>query len=882
MNGWLRRIASWVLGRDEVRALSSEMEELYLHRVEKDGEAAAKQWLRRENRRAVLRLLGIRFQRWSPGSPETPGRGGGSVWISGLRARLRSLIKAPVFVVAIVGTLALGIGGTTAVFGVVHAVLLSPLPYPESHELVRIFNSSRGHQWSFSVADYLALEEQQTRFESVAALDWRRATYTNEAGSNRMLVHEATPSLLPLLGVRPAHGRVFLEGEGEPGAPVVALLGWEFWHREFGGDPSRLGEGVRVDGREIPIVGVLPARVGPTLEDAEIILPLQLEPPPRKGPFFLVTLGRLGGGVDQAVASAELAAINERIFPVWQDSWSDQETTWVMADLKDVVVGDVAPTLIVILGAAVFVLLMVCANAASLLLARILDRRRELAVRAALGASRGSVVSLLATESGILLLLGSLGGLGLAILGIRLATTMGAPFIPRVSEVGLTAPVLLFLLFLSAGSLVLFGVLPALKASGVHVASGIREGGSRAGASVWTGRVRSFLVTTQFAVSVPVLVGGGLLVASFLALTQVDPGFDADRVVALDVALPGGADRTPDELRQIWDGVLQEVRSLPGVAQAGVGQGRPPGEHPFTNNFVLEDQPVAEGETQPSVPWIFASEPYFEALGSSLVAGRSFSPMADDAPLEVLVDEAFAHRFYAGPEDALGRRFVSGGCTGEDCPRTTIVGVMEELRYTGLEGSNPGVMFLDSGRYPSGSSSMVIRAEAGVEPSTLVPMVRDVVWGAEERAAISRVATGPELLSRNIRVPRYLAALMGSFGGVSLLLAILGIYGVMDYFVRQSRRDMGIRIALGGEPSHVLRLVLRKGMGLVILGMGAGLVAALGLTRFMKSLLHGIEPSDPRVLLGALVALAGLAGLACWGPARRASSVPPREVLAED
>jgi hypothetical protein len=291
---------------------------------------------------------------------------------------------------------------------------------------------------------------------------------------------------------------------------------------------------------------------------------------------------------------------------------------------------------------------------------------------------------------------------------------------------------------------------------------------------------------------------------------------------------------------------------------------------------------VTEGETQPAVPWIYASEAYFEALGSRLVAGRLFGPVADDAPPVVLVDEAFARRFYSGPEDALGRRFVSGGCTGEDCVRSTIIGVMEEVRYTGLEGPNLGVMFLNSQRYPSGSPSMVVRAQEGVDPTSLIPVVRDAIWQSDRRAAISRVATGPELLSRDLRVPRYLAALMGSFGGISLLLAIVGIYGVMDYFVRQHRRDMGIRIALGGEPSHVLRLVLRRGMTLVAVGMGTGLVAALVLTRFMASLLHGITPTDPRVLFAALTTLAVVAVLACWGPARRASNVPPREVLAEE
>ncbi|MFC1661917.1 ABC transporter permease, partial [Gemmatimonadota bacterium] len=653
MNHWLQRIASWVLGREEARALSSEMEELYRCRVEREGAAAAKRWQRRQRRKMLKHLLVGGLRRGSLKNAGHSRKPTGPGWVTGFRVQLRGLARAPVFAGSVAGTLALGIGGITTVFGVVHAVLLNPLPYPESQELVQISNSSKGQQWPLSVADYLAIEEQQTQFEGVGAMASGQATYSRDSGSDRMLVHLVTPGLFPLLGVQPTHGRVFFEEERNPGAPPVVVLGWDFWNREFRGDPSRMGENVRIDGQEVPVVGVLPAQVGPSLEDADIIFPLQLVPPQRKGPFFLDAFGRLGEGVDAEAASAELVAINERIFPIWVDSWQDQEATWLMTDLRTRVVGDVGPSLLVILGAAIFVLIMVCANAASLLLARILDRRRELAVRAALGASRGNLVAQLVAESGLLVVIGSLGGLGLAILGIRLTSSFGAPFIPRTSEVAFSGPVLLFFLAMSVASLVMFGLLPALKAPAAQVSEGLREGGARTGASAWTGKARNLLVTIQFAVSVPILVGGGLLVGSFLALTQVDPGFDADRVLALDVSLSADDQRTKQELNQVWEQLLQEIGSLPGVARAGVGQGRPPGDHPLTNNFVLEDQPVAEGETQPSVPWVFASEAYFDALGAGLVAGRMFGPLVDNAPRVALVDEAFARRFYSGPEDAL-------------------------------------------------------------------------------------------------------------------------------------------------------------------------------------------------------------------------------------
>lgn len=650
----------------------------------------------------------------------------------------------------------------------------------------------------------------------------------------------------------------------------------------MGGDPAAIGQTIQLDGEETTVVGVLPKKPGPLLEDAEIVVALQLAPPPRKGPFFLTAVGRLHDDAAPAVAASELRAINERIFPLWQDSWSDQETTWAMTDLKEYVVGSVGTSLWVLMGGALFVLLMVCFNSASLLLARLMDRRRELAIRTALGASRGQLLGHMFTENLVLALLGMGTGLLLTVAGMRLVTSVGSDFIPRTSEIGLTPSVIVFFAASTAASLLLFGLLPVLQGTRSGGSLELRDGGQRLGQTLSQRRARSLLVATQMAVSVPLLVGGGLLLASFQKLSHVDPGFDADQLLTLNVALPPDPSVSPQELSGFWRSLLDEIRAIPGVEEAGVGQGRPPAEAPFTNNFVLEDHPLAPGATQLSVPWVFGSPEYFEALGSRLVAGRMFDPMLDDSLFPVLVDQSWALRFFDSPADAVGRRFQSGGCTTEGCPWGTVIGVMEDVRYSGLRDANPGTMFLNADVAPNPSSVLMVRTHPDGDPAALAPRVRELIRNANVQAAVSGIATGDELLGRTLRVPRYLTILGGAFGGISLLLAVLGMYGIMDYFVRRHRRDIGIRLALGGEPARAIGLVLKRGMILATAGIVVGLAGAVALTRWMSALLFDVAPTDPFVMGASVSVLLLVATLACWGPALRAARIPPREVMAEE
>jgi predicted permease len=882
------QLALRVLGKADFDVLQSEMEELYRERIDQEGKEAADRWLQRERQRAIKELISV----WGEGldhvgpSPlkkklTKPTRiDTMHSMIRGVLGGFRSLSRTPMFALTMIGTMALGIGGMTAVFGVVHGVMLQALPYHEPSELVRLSNRAQGRDLWFSAADYFALEEQRTLFEGVAAMEWHRATFTSDENTEAMLVHSVTPGFFPLLGIDPVHGRTFTEEEGLPGTQPSALVSWGFWNRELGGDPAAVGGSIRLDGVTVPVVGVLPRNSGPLLEDLEILLPLKLEPPTRRGPFFLVAFGRLAEGVGAAAATAELEAIHERMVTLWRGS-PDQGATWAMTGLKDYVLGDLRPPLLVLLGAALFVLIMVCSNGASLTLARLWDRRQELAVRAALGASRRNLAGHLLAESVIIAILGAGAGLVFAGFGIRLAVTAGSTILPRTGEVGLSSPVLLFFALTSVGSLALFGLLPALQGSRSEIGPDLRGGGARTTPGAWRRRTQNLLAATQFAVTVPVLIGAGLLLVSFVKLARVDSGFDVDRVLALDVAIPVDQVASREELTAFWKDLLGDLKVIPGVMEAGVGRGRPPSRPPVRNNFVLEDQPVGEGQSQPIVPWVFASREYMDALGSRLLAGRMFDPVLDESQSVALVDEAWALRFYGSTSRAVGRRFRSGGCTNYGCPWTTVIGVMEELKYSGLKASNPGVVFLNAHAHPSSSSTLLIRAQPDQDPSTLVPTVRETVRRANIQAAISRVASGKELLEGNLRDPKYLAVLVGSFGAISFLLAILGIYGVMERFVRHHRREIGIRQALGGDSGRIVGLVLRRGMTVVILGCGVGLGGAAALTRFMGAILFEVGPTDPMVVGSSLAAVVAVATLACWGPARSAAKVAPREVLAE-
>jgi predicted permease len=863
-----RSLPDGIVREDVVGSLAQE----HADRVARHGHRRADRWYRRQ-------VLGILTRSAASGLMRGKRRAHPRDVAVGLGRAFRRLARAPAFALAVVATLALGIGGTTAVFAIVHGVLVRPLPYPDAERLVWIRNGAPDRTFSFSMADFLALREQQTHFSQVAAYDPNGVTLTTDGGSERLQAYMVSAEFMELLDLQPLLGRAIAEEDTRPGAERITLLSRGVWETRFGSDPDILGRAVTLDQQATTVVGVLPSPVGPIERDRDFLLPLTLEPPPRKGPFFLRVIGRLREEEARPAASQELAAISERIFPIWQDSFHDTAVRWIMLDLKEAILGDVGTSLWVAMAAVAALLLIALTNAANLTVARAMEREHETAVRAALGAGRGRMLLHRLSETAVLAALGVGAGFGLAHLGLTAAARVGGPFIPRVAEAALSGPVLFFLFLVALVSIALMGLVPALHLrtplAALHVNRRGLGGDSRAG------RLRQALVVAQLSVTVPLLVGGTLMASSLWSLRGVDPGFDADRVLTMSATLPPIGYDGPDSQHEFWQRVLAEVRALPGVEAAGTGNGLPPDDPGFGNNFVLEDIPLAPGASEFEVPWTIADPGYFEALGVELLAGRMFDADTDPPPV-ALVDESWARRFFSDPRDALGRRFVMGGCMDPTrCDWWTVIGVVSDLEYNGLAQDNQGAIYMDGERFVQRGAFLVVRTTRG-DPATLAPAVRAIIRDADPQVPVADVATGRELLDESLRGDTYLAVLVGMFGSVALLLSLVGIYGVLTHFVEQRRRDIGIRLALGGEPRRVAGLVMRIAMRLVVAGVVLGGIVALGASRLMEHILFGVDPWDPASFGAVVVGLSAAALVSCWGPARRAARLDPARTLKEE
>lgn len=799
-----------------------------------------------------------------------------------LRLACRGLARKPGLAATVVLTVGLGIGATTAVGSVVHAVLIQPLPYYDAGRLLRVYTDAPPNQFRLSVADFLALDEQQTSFEAVAGYTGTAATFTRGLVAERVPGKLVTGSYFSLLGVRPSHGRALAPADDRPGGEPVVVVSRELADRHLGGPAAAVGERVRLDGVDHAVVGVLPAEAGP-LEQVDLFLPARWETPPRKGPFIVTALARLRPGVDRAAAEEELSAINRRIFPIWQTSYQDERATWGAMGLEEHVVGSVGTTLWLVLAAVGFVLLLASTNAANLLVARLAQRRRELAVRGALGASRARVVRHLVAESAVLAAAAAALGLGLAVAGIRLVATAGADSLPRAAEIGLSLPVLAFWAAVTLASVLLFGLVPALAGAGIRFEGSLGSGERTSTDAPGPRRLRQVLVGAQFAVATPLLVGSALLLASLVQLQRVDPGFEPEGVLTASVLLPAESYPDPADVRFFWETARSRIEALPGVVGVALGDGRPPRGVGNINNFDLEDHPTPPGESEPTAPWVSVTPDYFELMGVPLLGGRTFDERdaAPDAPGVVIVDRAWAERYFPG-ESPLGRRLHEGGSPDW----TTVVGVVGEVKYLGLDQPDPGTVYWPMSQRPVSHpieqitaryAYFVVRTSA--DPTTLIGPLREVVRALDPALPLQEVATAEELLAESLEVPRTLSALVAGFAAVALALALVGIYGVMSYFVQQHTREIGIRIALGGRPATVRRLVVAEGMRVALVGVAFGLAAAFALTRYLETLLFEVEPTDLRAFVGVAVPLLGAALAACLEPARRAASVDPAITL---
>ena len=805
-----------------------------------------------------------------------------------LRICVRGLLRARVMTATIVATVGLGIGATTVIFAAVNAALLRPLPYVEPERLVRIYTDSPPYKFRFSVADYLALQSQQTQFEQIAGYTDREMTFSDGTIAERVRARLVTWTYFSLLGIRPAAGRDFTESDGRPGSAPTVIVSHAFWQQRFGGRSDVIGASIRLDGVEYTVAGVLPPDVGPLERRQELFVTSQWEPPRRKGPFFIIALGRLRSEADRSAAEDELRAINRRIFPLWQSSYQDERATWSLMDLKAHVVGEVHTIAGLALAAVALVWLIACANASNLLVARVTSRRRELAVRAALGASRGRVVRYLLAESAVLAVAAAALGIGFAFAGIDLLRDVGAGYFPRTQEITLTGPVLWLLVALTTASALLFGLVPAIHGTGGSVDESLRAVGRSSTGSIAVRRLRHALVASQFAIATPLLVVAGLLLGSLSELGRVDLGFDHRNLVSGSILLPAAQYAEPAQVVTFWDELERRVSALPGVSGIAFADGRPPNDVSNFNNFDLEQSPTPPGQSQPVTPWVAVTPSYFRLLGLTLVDGRLFTERDGVTPdvSVVVVDRAWATRFFPR-ESAVGKRFKEGGCT--ECAWTTVVGVVSEVKYAGLDQPDQGTVYTPiAGRgleFPIDQTTARFRyliLRTGTDPASIVPGVRQVIRELDPSVPFSAVATIDDLVARSLQGPRSLSTLVSGFAILALVLSVIGIYGVMAYYVQQNAKDIGIRLALGGGRADVLRLVMGQGMQVVSSGMAIGLAAAVAATRLLGSLLFGVGATDVFTFAAVALVLSAVAFAACLVPARRATGVQPAMVLRND
>ena len=796
-----------------------------------------------------------------------------------VRISMRSLARVPILTLTILATVGLGIGATTVIFAAVDAAFLRPLPYEQPDRLFRMYTDAPPNKFRFSVADLLAFEAQQTHFSQVAAYTDRSMTYSDGVSAELMRGRLVSWTYFTLLGIRPVLGTGFTARDGTPGNPQAVMIGHAFWQQRLGARRDVIGTPIRLDGANYTVVGVLPPLNGTLERGQQFFVAAQWTPPPRKGPFLYTVLGRLRDGVNPAAAAEELRAINKRIFPIWKASYQDDKATWGMMDLQTFIVGNsIAGDAVTIAGLALtavgLVWLIACTNASNLLVARVSSRRRELALRAALGATRSRVVRYLLVESALLAAGAVIIGVALARVGIGLLQTFGAAYFPRVQEIALDGPVLWMMAALTMASVLIFGLIPAVHGTGGGAESTLQSMGRSSTGSTAVRRLRQALVGSQFAIATPLLVMAGLLLASLNQLSRVDLGFDSRNMLTGSLRLPGAMYTEAGRVTSYWDEFRRRVEALPGVAGITFTDSLPPDGAGNFNNFDLEQFPTQPGQSQPVTPWVAVTPEYFRVFGLTLLEGRLLEET--DAQREflesVVVDRAWAKRFFPN-ESAVGKRFKGGGCT--ECPWTAVVGVVSEVKYAGLDQPDPGTVY-------SPMAGRLVRsfvARTTTDAAALLPEVRQVLRELDPNVALTGAATIDELVADSLGQPQSLSTLVGAFALAALTLAIVGIYGVMAYYVQQHLKDISIRLALGGTSGDVLRMVVGQGMRVVAAGVIAGLLAAFALTRLMSTLLFGVGPADAATFAAAGLLMLSVALAACFIPARRAVGIQPAEVL---
>jgi putative ABC transport system permease protein len=803
-----------------------------------------------------------------------------------LRFGLRMLVKNPGFTAIAVGVLALGIGANSAIFSVVYGVLMRPLPYRAPQELVTLLHEGR---YPVSPADFLDWKNQSRTFEDMAAAELWGPTVTGREQPERIVALRATSNIFRLLGNRPVLGRTFLTHEDAPGNENVVVLSHGLWQRRFGGDRSVSGRVVTLDGRPYTVIGVMPpefqfAPYWATGAEMWAPLPLAERAASRRGRSLRI-FARLKPAVSLSEAQSEMNVIAGNLANAYPES--NSRLTVTVVPLLEKVVGEVKPALLILLAAVAFVLLITCANVAALLLARASTREREIAIRTALGAGRVRLARQFLTESLLLALGGGLLGVLLARLGVRLLVALGPADVPRLSSVSLDPVAVGFTAVVALALGLVFGLAPALRASRVDFSDALKEGGRGVTEGRRRSSARSFLVVFETALAIVLLISAALMIRSFVSLQQVDPGFEPRNLLSMVVSVAGSREAEPERRGPFFKELVSRIRNLPGVESASAINHLPLAGDIWTLTVSIEGRPVPlPSERTPAAYRVVLPE-YFRTMGIRLVKGRDFDDRdVLQAPDVVVINESLARSQWPG-ENPIGKR-ITYGEPGRS-PWRTIVGIVQDVKqreWSGRVGNEICVPYLQDPSYLNNPAAhyalMTLVIRTAPNPATLVAATKAEVWSLNKNLPVSDVLTLEQVVSNVVARPRFNTLLLGMFAVLALILAAMGMYGLISYTVDQRSHEIGVRMALGARQRDVLWMVLSQGLTLASVGIAVGLPAALFLTRFLSKILYGVSPHDPLSFAFIPIFLLGVTFAATYIPARRAAGVDPVEVLRHD
>src|SRR6202140_3165214 len=805
--------------------------------------------------------------------------------ITDLKYALRMLVKAPMFTVIAALTLALGIGANSAIFSVVDTVLLQPLPFKEPNQIVmawaRYVNDSEYGRGVHSFPDYVDLRDQSQSFSGMAAYTRTAGTLAQADDAQALEGVAITPEIFDVLGVPPLLGRGFTQEEAKDQGERVVVLTCPLWHRAFGADPKILGQQITLSGRSYTVTGVMPPGWKFPIEDEHIdyVIPLQYltaSAPINRGSHFLSVVGRLKPGVQIRQAEAELSTIAGRLSKQYPDT-NMNFTSVSLVRLQSDVVGEVRPALIVLFGAVVLVLLIACANVANLLLARAASRSREIAIRTALGASRLRVIRQLLCESLLLALMGGTAGLLLAGWGVDLLGAAGPQGLPHIAQIKVNFTVAAFTFGLAIGSTVLFGLIPALQVSRPSLNETLQQGAKGSTGGLHANRLRGFLVVSQVSLSLVLLAGAGLLIKSFFNLRATNPGFDPVKLMTMQLTLPRV--RYPDLDQQIraHDAIMEKISTIPGVESAGGVNPMPLAGNISNLSFMVSGAAPLPRGNHPGAGYLIVKPDYFQAMKIPVLQGRAFT-RADtkDSPLVVMINEAFVRKHFPD-RNPIGQQVMIDRGEGK-APRGEVAGGVGNSRHDSLSAPPGPEMYVPFPQDPTRTLDVVMRV-ASTNLVGLNAEVKRAVHEVDKGLFVPKLEPMTNFLSTQLAQPRFNMMLLAVFAGVAMILAAIGIYGVIAYSVTQRTREIGIRMALGAQQTQMLGMVLRQSLTFVVIGIAIGFIVALGATRLMATLLYGVGANDLSTYAVVIFLLGAAALLASYVPARRAMKVDPMVAL---